>query len=713
MQSSARDAGHQEASMKAPLRQYSGSPLARFFKRALLLAGSALVLAGCAFTPTALEQGSRPITGYLDYSYDKNSVLFNTADRYNQTAFFDTFYPFDPSLRYNNAEAMVRYELEYKPFSHNGVLMVALADLRKIYAPYFSYTVDAATQRVEVNHHFFRKRVATGSGSRAPRIEYTRIAWQGRYTLDSTAATVSSATHASVTDRNAIDNSAVAASAGPAVVSLAAAPVQRNGRIYVPVASFMLSLGKTITNDAASGYLAVSHVGPSDMTDDLFNPQYNKGLYPNTPITAGRVQYMNGLLSGAITRGNLWNAYYFGDITVFSGKVDAGGRDINTTMPVDRILPYRLFIPKNYNPKVPSKFTFMLHGGTGNENAPFERPNDHLKNQPTPLPGVVTFEDFADHYNYIVLSPNGWTRNPVWGSGPGEQAMLHTLDLVKRRYNIDGEQMFIFGNSAGGAGAMNFVLRHGHLFKAMAPTAPGGSKPFAPNLKGGILDMPTLMSCFTADITVFYAGPAKTSCQTWYQENIKNTMRNLTLVSIDNGHHSYGPASLYQMTFDFFERALDQRQPANIASVKFSPGKATATVTATGGAASTVQLGGAPVVQNGTLTVALDDLATIYGAADFRVHDVHAYNRTPSDLVSVKTVTYNKVAVNIKPGERFLRVGGAIHANDTTGLTTRVAPDDPRIDRRLLSVAAQNVNGKIHVPVVEFMQLFGKTVTVE
>lgn len=681
------------------------------FAWAPLLVCTLLMFSGCATAPTVLEPGSRPITGYLDYSYDKNSVLFNTNSGYAQTVFFDTFYPFDPSLRYNNAEALVRYELEHKPFTQNGVLMVALADLRKIYAPYFSYTVDFASQQIAVDHHFFRKRVAAGSGSRAPKVEYTKIAWKGRYALASSAATVSSAIHATETDRNAIDKSAVVTSNTPSTVTLETAPVQREGKIYVPVASFMKSLGKTITNDvAASGYLAVSHVGPGETTNDLFNPKYT-GQYSNTPITASRLKTMNGLLSGEIKTGNLWFAYYFGDLNVFSGTSGADGKDINTSIGVDRILPYRLYVPKNYSPNTPSRFTFMLHGGTGNENTPFERPNDHLKNQPTPMPGILTFEDYADHFNYIVLSPNGWTRNPVWGRGPGEQAMLHTLNLVKQRYNIDAERMFIFGNSAGGAGTMNFVLRHGHLFKAMAPTAPGGSKPFATSMKGVILDMPTLLSCFAADVTVFYVDNAKNTCQPWYEQNVKGVLRKTTMVTIENGHHSYGPASLYQMTFDFFERALDKRQPANVAAVRFALNRATASVN-TGGVLSTVQLGSAPTNHSGTITVALDDLAKIYGPTDFKIYDVYAYNRAPSDLVSVKTVTYNRMAVNIKPGERFLRVGGAIHAGDTTGLTTKLAANDPRIDKRTLSVAAHNVNGKLHVPVIEFMQLFGKTVTI-
>jgi hypothetical protein len=82
-------------------------------------------------------------------------------------------------------------------------------------------------------------------------------------------------------------------------------------------------------------------------------------------------------------------------------------------------------------------------------------------------------------------------------------------------------------------------------------------------------------------------------------------------------------------------------------------------------------------------------------------------------MVSVKTVLFNQVSVNIKPGERFLRVGGTIHPDDTLDGKTRVAADDRRVDKRSLSVPVRNSSGRIMVPVVEFMQLFGKTVTVE
>lgn len=125
------------------------------------------------------------------------------------------------------------------------------------------------------------------------------------------------------------------------------------------------------------------------------------------------------------------------------------------------------------------------------------------------------------------------------------------------------------------------------------------------------------------------------------------------------------------------------------------------------------ELDHAPFMQNGVLMVALDDLARIYGEKDFRIYDVHAYNQKPADLVSVKTVLFNHVSVNIKPGQRFLRVGGSIHAGDTMDGKTRVPTNDPRIDKRQFSVPVEAVNGKMLVPAAEFMQLFERRIHTE
>jgi hypothetical protein len=74
----------------------------------------------------------------------------------------------------------------------------------------------------------------------------------------------------------------------------------------------------------------------------------------------------------------------------------------------------------------------------------------------------------------------------------------------------------------------------------------------------------------------------------------------------------------------------------------------------------------------------------------------------------------------LKPGRSFsaFRSGRAgrfrtVHAGDTTDLKAIVPAGDPAIVSRDLSIAAQNVEGKVYVPVVEFMQLFGKPVSVE
>jgi hypothetical protein len=683
----------------------------RLVGRALAAAIALVFLLSPGFSlATQVETGAGSIPGYIDFSYDKNTIIFPTTGKYDEVVFFDTIYPFDQTLRYKFTEPLVQVPLEHKTFKKQNVLLVALADLQRIYAPYFQYEIIG--DDVYVSHVFYGKHVTAGATSRTPTIAYTKQRWDGTFSLKSTAGLVTMTTYETKTTNNpntafiaTLDAAVPVLTSPPTPVQLEITPSVLNHLVYMPVASLMHALGKTVTMDIAKnhkGYLAISSINPAETTNDLFNPAYDAlGGFPYTPITDHRVAYMDGVLNGTITKGNFWAGFYLGNITAYTANYPS---ETTTAQSVDRILPYRLYIPRDYTPAVPSKFTFELHGSTGNENAQLERANDHLTNQPSPIPGVVTVEDFADHYNYILLAPNGWTRGPIWGYGPAEVSLLTAFELLKAKYNIDPAKVFVTGNSAGGGGTMTFAARHTAMFRAMAPTAPAGSG----SLTGPIVDLPTHYVCNAQDVTVPYAG----NCIPGYNATVKPNLHNVTIQTIEEGHHSYGFASAEQIIFEFFDSVLVGAPDPDVVTVALTAGSTTAVLTDSANRQSQITLASAPVTAGSALLVGLADLATIYGP-NFRAYNVYAYNTNPANLASVVTVKFNRVAVNIKVNDRFLRVGGTVRVGDTRTGSTFVKAGDPDVDpRSSLSVATNVVGTDLFVPVVEFMALFGKAVVV-
>jgi pimeloyl-ACP methyl ester carboxylesterase len=403
----------------------------------------------------------------------------------------------------------------------------------------------------------------------------------------------------------------------------------------------------------------------------LFNPTYNTpGTFPYTPITESRVAYMDGVLNGTITKGNFWGGFYLGDVTVFTGTYD----------------------------------------GNGNENAQLERANDHLTQQPRPIPGVITVEDYADHYNYVLLAPNGWTRNPQWGWGPGEQSLLAAFSAVTETYNIDPTKVFVTGNSLGGAGTLNFATRHTEMFRAMAPTAPAAPNP----LTGKVVDLPTHFLCNNTDVTVPYAypptGAAPGNCVPDFDANVKNVLRNVTFQTIEEGNHSYGFASAEQVIFEFFDSVLAPLPDNDVQAVHFTVGSTTAVVTDSRNYTSQVTLAAAPFDQDRRIMVGMADLAKIYGP-NFRVYEIHAYNTNPANRADVVATKFNNLMVNVKKGNTFLRVGGKIHVGDTYSGSGAVPASDPHVDSSTLSVPTVDSGADLFVPVVQFMNLFGKTIS--
>jgi len=112
-----------------------------------------------------------------------------------------------------------------------------------------------------------------------------------------------------------------------------------------------------------------------------------------------------------------------------------------------------------------------------------------------------------------------------------------------------------------------------------------------------------------------------------------------------------------------------------------------------------------------TLMVALEDLAKIYGP-EFRSYKIYAYDSDPGALASIVTTLYNGVSVNIKMGSTFLRVDCDLQTGDSQTRTTKAVTGESSAYPKVLSVAPYGKENSIFVPVVEFMKLFGKPVTV-
>ena len=134
-------------------------------------------------------------------------------------------------------------------------------------------------------------------------------------------------------------------------------------------------------------------------------------------------------------------------------------------------IPYALFIPSLYEKGKKTSLMLSLHGLT--------RTYDWLM-------GYEGLLDLAEEYNFIVVTPLGYTRNGWYGSWSkglderslekeghySEKDVMNVLNLVKDNYTIDSENIFFLFYSMGGAGTYHLGMKYPELWKALALAAP-------------------------------------------------------------------------------------------------------------------------------------------------------------------------------------------------------------------------------------------------
>ncbi len=153
-------------------------------------------------------------------------------------------------------------------------------------------------------------------------------------------------------------------------------------------------------------------------------------------------------------------------------------------------LPYRLYVPSNYDESKDYPVIVFLHGAG-------ERGDDNRNQMGNMLPAMFNQQNtkFGDA---IVVAPqcpgwpNQWVDTP-WADGNYSidsvpesnelKAVVELLNTIKSKYSTDEDRYYAMGISMGGFGTWDLIMRHPEMFAAAVPVCGGADVSQAENLK--------------------------------------------------------------------------------------------------------------------------------------------------------------------------------------------------------------------------------------
>ncbi len=146
-------------------------------------------------------------------------------------------------------------------------------------------------------------------------------------------------------------------------------------------------------------------------------------------------------------------------------------------------MPYRLYVPENYDPSRKYPLVVALHGYGGNQDYFFNSAHD--------------LRALSDQHGFIFVAPmgysiSGWYGAPlsVPGSTPranvpqvppkpaaeerrerdlSEADVMNVVAIVRKEYSIDPARIYLMGHSMGGMGAWYLGQKYADIWAAIAP----------------------------------------------------------------------------------------------------------------------------------------------------------------------------------------------------------------------------------------------------
>jgi predicted peptidase len=172
-------------------------------------------------------------------------------------------------------------------------------------------------------------------------------------------------------------------------------------------------------------------------------------------------------------------------------------------------LPYRLYVPYEYDPDKEYPVLVVLHGagerGTDNKGNIFHMLHDMFSHADTPLSEAIIIAPQCPG------APNQWVDTP-WVNGNYSvdrvsmsnelSAVLELLWEIEDEFSTDDDRYYITGLSMGGFGTWDMIMRYPDVFAAAVPICGGAD----PSYAAEICDMPIYTVHGSADPTVPVAG---------------------------------------------------------------------------------------------------------------------------------------------------------------------------------------------------------------
>lgn len=208
----------------------------------------------------------------------------------------------------------------------------------------------------------------------------------------------------------------------------------------------------------------------------------------------------------------------------------------------NEIMPYRVYVPKTYDPARAMPLVIALHGLGANEDSFFDS-----------YEGVAP--KLAEQYGALMAAPLGFRRDGFYGSNVmgvadaagrrrgeySEKDVLEVVRLMKASYNVDQSRIYLMGHSMGAIGTWALASKYPQMWAALVAFSGTG----APSLASSMQAIPQFIVHGDADNTVNVSGSRNMVAA------LQKLKANVTYLEVVGGSHTDVVVPNLEIAFQF------------------------------------------------------------------------------------------------------------------------------------------------------------------